>query len=83
MSRLCSGRTHTHTLTHALTNAHTHTSGWDEGFRNDILEWRGIVQVVHFLLRQGLLHQQAEEDSVADLTEVLEHLGPQVSVLDK
>ncbi len=47
----------------------------------NVLE-RGRMQKVHdLLLRQGLLHQQAKENRVAELAEVVEQLGAGVGVL--
>ena len=41
-----------------------------------------MQQVHDLLLREGLLHHEAEEDRVAELAEVVEQLGAGVRVLD-
>ena len=49
--------------------------------RQDVLEGRGVQQVHDLLLRERLLHHEAEEDRVAELAEVVEELGAGVGEL--
>ena len=49
--------------------------------RKNVLEGGGVEEVHDLLLRQRLLHHEAEEDDVAELAEVVEELGARVGVL--
>ena len=48
----------------------------------NILERRRMKQIHDLLLAQALLQHQTEEHRVAELTEVVEQVGPGVRVLD-
>lgn len=52
-----------------------------EGPRQDVLEGSCLQKVTHFLQGEGLLYQQAEEQSVAQLPEVVEEVSPGIWVL--
>ena len=49
--------------------------------RQDVLEGGCVEEVHDLLLRQRLLHHEAEEDNVAELPEVVEELSARVGVL--
>ena len=50
--------------------------------RKNVLEGGGVEEVHDLLLRQRLLHHEAEEDDVAELPEVVEELRAGVRVLN-
>lgn len=52
-----------------------------EGSWQYVLEGRSVQQVTDLLLAQGLLHQQTEQDGVAQLPEVVEQLSLGIRVL--
>lgn len=52
-----------------------------EGSWQYVLEGRSMQQITDLLLAQGLLHQQTEQDGVAQLPEVVEQLSLGVWVL--
>lgn len=52
-----------------------------EGSWQYVLEGRSVQQVTDLLLAQGLLHQQTEQDGVAQLPEIVEQLSLGIRVL--
>lgn len=50
--------------------------------REDVLERGGLQEIAHLLLRHGLLNEEAEDEGVAEFSEVVEQLRPGVRILD-